>query len=130
MIVYNLFPSTDIEHNGYPVSPLDTCVGCVTTHISIEAYWKIYFQNGKSAKGMLVIQSDECDQQMLDAIKMQYSASINSVSNAFRTPIFGISKEDNVEWVSTQDKLENGEFGFTYDASFKKYLIVIRCFAR
>jgi len=115
MLVYNLFPSTDIEHNGYPVSPLDTCVNCVTTHISIEAYWKTYFSNGKSAKGMLVIKSDEVDQQMLDAIKMQFNASINSVSNAFRTPIFGIAKEDDVQWTSTQDKLENGEFNFTYD---------------
>ncbi len=115
MLVYNLFPSTDIEHNGYPVSPLDTCVNSVTTHISIEAYWKTYFSNGKSSKGMLVIKSDEVDQQMLDAIKMQFNASINSVSNAFRTPIFGISKEDAVEWTSTQDKLENGEFAFTYD---------------
>ena len=52
---------------------------------------------------------------MLDAIKMQFTASINSVSNAFRTPIFGIAKEDSVEWTSTQDKLENGEFAFTYD---------------
>lgn len=115
MIVYNLFPGTDIEHNGYPLSPLDTCVSSVTTHISIEAYWKTYFSNGKSAKGMLVIKSDEVDQQMLDAIKMQFNASINSVSNAFRTPIFGISKEDDVVWTSTQDKLENGEFAFTYD---------------
>lgn len=115
MIIYNLFPSTDVEHNGYPVSPLDTCVNCVTTHISIEAYWKTYFSNGKSAKGMLVIKSDEVDQQMLDAIKMQFNASINSVSNAFRTPIFGLSKGDEVEWTSTADKLENGEFNFTYD---------------
>jgi hypothetical protein len=115
MLVFNLFPSTDIEHNGYPVSPLDTCVNSVTTHISIEAYWKTYFSNGKSAKGMLVIKSDEVDQTMLDAIKLQFSASINSVSNAFRTPIFGISKEDDVVWTSTQDKLENGEFAFTYD---------------
>jgi len=115
MIVFNLFPSTDIEHNSYPVSPLDCCVNAVTTHISIESYWKTYFSNGKSSKGMLVIKSDEVDQTMLDAIKMQFNASINSVSNAFRTPIFGIAKEDNVEWTSTQDKLENGEFAFTYD---------------
>jgi hypothetical protein len=52
---------------------------------------------------------------MLDAIKMQFNASINSVSNAFRTPIFGIAKEDSVEWTPTNDKLENGEFAFTYD---------------
>lgn len=122
LIYYTLFPSTDIEHNGYGVSPLDTCVGCVTTHISIESYWKIYFQNGKSAKGMLVINSDEVDQQMLDAIRMQFSASINSVSNAFRTPIFGIAKEDEVSWISTQDKLENGEFGYTYDAVARNIL--------
>lgn len=122
MLVYNLFPSTDIEHNGYPVSPLDTCINCLTTHISIEAYWKTYFSNGKSAKGMLVINSDEVDQQMLDAIKMQFNASINSVSNAFRTPIFGLAKEDKVTWTSTQDKLENGEFGFTYDAVARNIL--------
>jgi len=48
-------------------------------------------------------------------VKMQFNASINSVSNAFRTPIFGISKEDSVEWTTTADKLENGEFAFTYD---------------
>jgi len=115
MLVYNLFPSTDVEHNGYPVSPLDTCVNCVTTHISIEAFWKTYFSNGKSAKGMLVIKSEEVDQQMIDAIKMQFNASINSVSNAFRTPIFGISTTDDVQWTPTQDRLENGEFSFTYD---------------
>ncbi len=115
MLVYNLFPSTDVEHNGYPVSPLDTCVNCITTHISIEAFWKTYFANGKSAKGMLVIKSDEVDQSMIDAIKMQFNASINSVSNAFRTPIFGIAKGDEVSWTSTADKLENGEFSYTYD---------------
>jgi len=122
MIIYNLFPSTDVEHNGYPVSPLDTCINCITTHISIEAYWKTYFSNGKSAKGMLVIKSDEVDQQMIDAIKMQFNASINSVSNAFRTPIFGLSKGDEVEWTSTADKLENGEFGYTYDAVARNIL--------
>ena len=115
MLVYNLFPSTDVEHNGYPVSPLDNCVSCITTHISIESFWKNYFGSGKSARGMLVINSDEVDQSMLDAIRMQFSASINSVSNVFRTPIFGISKEDKVTWTETSDKLENGEFSFTYD---------------
>lgn len=122
MLVWDMFPSTDIEHNGYPVSPLDTCIMCVTTHISIEAYWKTYFSNGKSAKGMLVIKSDEVDQTMLDAIKMQFNASINSVSNAFRTPIFGLAKGDEVEWTSTADKLENGEFGYTYDAVARNIL--------
>ena len=99
MLVFTLFPSTDVEHNGYPISPLDTVVSSVTTHISIDAYKKLYFQNGRATKGMLVIQSDEVDQQTLDNMKLQFNASINSVSNSFRTPIFGIGTEDNVTWL-------------------------------
>lgn len=116
MLVFNLFPSTDIEHNGYPVSPLDTVVSSVTTHISIDAYKKLYFQNGRASKGMLVIQSDEVDQQVLDDMKMQFNASINSVSNSFRTPIFGIGKEDNVEWLSMMGEgMHDSDFQFMYD---------------
>ncbi len=116
MIVFNLFPSTDIEHNGYPVSPLDTVVQSVTTHISIDAYKKLYFQNGRASKGMLVIQSDEVDQAVLDTIKLQFNASINSVSNSFRTPIFGIGKEDQVQWLSMiGEGARDADFQFMYD---------------
>lgn len=116
MLVYNLFDSTDIEHNGYPVSPLDTVISSVTTHISIDAYKKLYFQNGRASKGMLVIKSDEVDESVLNSLKLQFNASINSVSNSFRTPIFGMGKEDEVEWVSMVGEGMNGqEFQFMYD---------------
>lgn len=116
MLVFNLFPSTDIEHNGYPVSPLDTVVASVTTHISIDAYKKLYFQNGRASKGMLVIKSDEVDQTTLDNLKLQFNASINSVSNSFRTPIFGIGKEDSVDWLpTTGEGLQDSDFQFMYD---------------
>ena len=115
MLVFTLFPSTDVEHNGYPISPLDTVVSSVTTHISIDAYKKLYFQNGRATKGMLVIQSDEVDQQTLDNMKLQFNASINSVSNSFRTPIFGIGTEDNVSWLSMQGEGLGDEFQFMYD---------------
>lgn len=116
MLVFDLFPSTDIEHNGYPVSPLDTVVSSVTTHISIDAYKKLYFQNGRASKGMLVIQSDEVDQQTLNDMKLQFNASINSVSNSFRTPIFGIGKEDKVEWLSMiGEGARDADFQFMYD---------------
>ena len=116
MLVFDLFPSTDIEHNGYPVSPIDTVVSSITTHISIDAYKKLYFQNGRASKGMLVIQSDEVDQQTLDNMKLQFNASINSVSNSFRTPIFGIGKEDKVEWLSMiGEGARDADFQFMYD---------------
>jgi hypothetical protein len=117
MVVFNLFPSTDLEHNGYPVTPIDTVVSSITTHISIDSYKKLYFQNGRASKGMLVIQSDEVDQAVLDTIKLQFNASINNVANSFRTPIFGIGKEDNVNWLQLNGEgLKDNDFEFLYDA--------------
>ena len=116
MLVFNLFNSTDIEHNGYPVSPLDTVVSSVTTHISIDAYKKLYFQNGRASKGMLVIKSDEVDEQILNGIKLQFNASINNVSNSFRTPIFGMGREDDIEWLPFNGEgIQDSDFQFMYD---------------
>jgi hypothetical protein len=116
MLVFNLFPCTDIEMNGYPVSPLDTIISSVTTHISIDAYKKLYFQNGRASKGMLIIKSDEVDQGVMDGIKLQFNASINNVSNSFRTPIFGMGIKDAVEWLPfTGEGLHDGDFQFMYD---------------
>src|SRR5690606_15671732 len=64
MVVYNLYPSIDVEHNGYPVTPIDTVMTSITTHMSIEVYSKLYFQNGRAARGILVINSDEIDQSV------------------------------------------------------------------
>lgn len=116
MLVFNLFPSTDIEHNGYPVSPIDTVASSITTHISIDVYKKMYFQNGRASKGMLIINSDEVDQSMLDNMKLQFNASINSVSNSFRTPIFGVGAEDKVQWLSmVGEGARDADFQFMYD---------------
>jgi hypothetical protein len=116
MLVYNLFDSTDVEHNGYPVSPLDTVISSVTTHISIDTYKKLYFQNGRATKGMLVIKSDEVDEQVLNGIKLQFNAAINNVSNSFRTPIFGMGATDDVEWVSMAGEgAQDRDFQFMYD---------------
>lgn len=115
MLVHNFYPSTDIEHNGYPLTPIDTCLSSITTHLSIEAYNKLFFQNGRAAKGMLVVKSEEIDQTALEELKQQYMASINNVSNSFRTPIFGVGREDDVNWVPTESSSKDGEFQFLYD---------------
>lgn len=122
MIVYNLYPSTDVEHNGYPLTPIDTCMSSVITHLSIEAYNKLYFQNGRAAKGMLVIKSDEIDQESLNQLKQEYYSSINNVGNSFRTPIFGITPTDDVAWVGTDAATKDGEFQFLYDSISRNIL--------
>lgn len=122
MLVYNLYPSSDIEHNGYPVTPMDTVMTSITTHMSIEVYNKLYFANGRAARGMLVIKSDEIDQGVIEDIKQQFNASINNVTNSFRTPIFGISQDDDVEWISTQAQRKDGEFQFLFDQTTRNIL--------
>ena len=116
MLVYNFFDSTDVEHNGYPVTPLDTALSSVTTHIAIDKYKELYFTNGRASKGMLVINSDEIDDNALNNLKLQFNASVNSVSNSFRTPIFGISSTDSINWVSMSGEgLDDGSFQFMSD---------------
>lgn len=115
MLVFNLYPSTDVEHNGYPVTPMDNVMSSITTHLSIEAYQKLYFMNGRAAKGMVVLQSDEADQSVIDNIKQEYMASINNVENSFRVPIFGVGQNDSVEWISTVPQKKDGEFEFLYE---------------
>lgn len=122
LIVYNMYPSTDVEHNGYPVTPLDTIITSVTTHSSIEVYNKLYFQNGKAAKGMLVINSDDVDQGVIEDVKQQFNASINNVENSFRVPIFGVSKEDEVRWVPTTPNQKDGEFQYLFDQTTRNIL--------
>lgn len=122
LVVFNLYPSNDIEHNGYPVTPIDTCISSVTTHLSIDAYNKIYFQNGRASKGILVVQSEEIDQSTINTLKQEFMASINNVGNSFRVPVFGIGKEDQVNWLPMVSSTGDGEFQFLYDAVARNIL--------
>lgn len=115
MIVWNLYPTNDIEYNGYPVTPIDTCITNVTSHLSIDVYNKLYFQNGRAAKGILVINSEEMDQSTLNAMKQDFYASINSTGNAFRIPVFGIGPTDSVNWMPVVSSSGDGEFSFLLD---------------
>jgi hypothetical protein len=122
MVVYNLFPSNDIDHNGYPVTPIDTCISSITTHLSIDAYNKLYFQNGRASKGILVVQSEEIDQNTINSLKQEFMASINNVGNSFRVPVFGVGTQDNVNWLPMVSSAGDGEFQFLYDAVARNIL--------
>jgi hypothetical protein len=98
MVVYNMYPVTDIELRGYPITPIDTVFDGVATHMNIVQHNKLYFQSGRAARGMIIIKSQDVDQAMVAQLRAHFNASINSVSNAWRVPVFGIDPEDEVEW--------------------------------
>lgn len=98
LCVHNLYPTTDIELGGYPITPLDTVLTAVQTHINITTHNKLYFQNGRAARGMVVIKSDDNDQDYVDAIRQHFQATANGVDKSFRIPVFGLGKEDEMQW--------------------------------
>jgi len=95
---YNFYAVPDVEWNGYPVTPIDTVITSITTHINIVNHNRLYFQSGRAARGMLVITSDDINPSVIGNIKQQFNASINSTNNAFRMPVFGCGTGDQIQW--------------------------------
>ena len=98
MKIYNVYPVPDVELDGYPVTPIDTCITAITTHVNIVTHNKMYFQSGRAARGMLVLKSDNVTPGMLNNIKQNFNASINSVGNAWRMPVFGVPTDGEINW--------------------------------
>ncbi len=114
-VVHNFYPVPDVELNGYPVTPIDTMINAVTTHINITNHNKIYFQTGRATRGMLVIRSDEVDENVIARVKQQFNASINSVQNAWRMPVFAVGQQDEITWSSIDSGGRDMEFQYLTD---------------
>ena len=98
MKVYNFYAVPDLELDGYPVTPIDTVITAVTTHINIVSHNKLYFQSGRAARGMLIIKSDDVTPTTVHNIKQQFNASINNVNNAWRMPVFSHGADEEIGW--------------------------------
>lgn len=121
-IVHNFYPVPDFEMDGYPVTPLDTAIAAVTTHINIVTHNKLYFQSGRAARGMLVIKSDDCDDGTLARVRQQFNAQINSVSNAWRMPVFAVGSDDDITWQPIDSGGRDMEFQYLADANARTIL--------
>lgn len=117
MLIQNFYPVTDVELQGYPLTPLDTAISAVTTHINITNHNKLYFQYGRAARGMLVIKSQDVDAEVVQAVKQQFNASINAVNNSWRMPVFGIGPDDDLTWVPIDQGSRDMEFQYLSDSN-------------
>jgi hypothetical protein len=109
-LVHNFFPVPDVELDGYPVTPIDTAVSAILTHLSISTHNRLYFQNGRASRGMLVIRSDDMAPKQVESVKRLFNASVNGVEKSYRMPIFSVGKEDEIEWQSIDSSARDGEF--------------------
>lgn len=122
MLVQNFYPVTDVELNGYPLTPIDTTISAITTHINITTHNKLYFQSGRAARGMLIIKSNDVDLNVVQAVRQQFNASINSVSNSWRMPVFGIGVEDEITWAPIDSGGRDMEFQYLSDQNAREIL--------
>lgn len=122
LVVHNFYQVLDVEMHGYPVTPIDTMITAVTTHINITTHNKMYFQTGRATRGMLVFKSDDVDETVLARIKQQFQASINSVNNAWRMPVFGIGTTDDITWEPIDNSGRDAEFQYLTDMNARVIL--------
>jgi hypothetical protein len=115
LLMHDFFPTTDVEKNGYPIPPIETAISSITTHISIDTWKRLYFQNGRATRGALVIKSDDVDSPTLEKFRQEFQASINGVQNSFRTPLLGISPAEGIDWLSFANDKADDSFEFIYD---------------
>jgi hypothetical protein len=115
LLMHDFYPCTDVEKNGYPVPPIETAISSITTHISIDTWKRLYFQNGRATRGALVIKSDDVDSPTLEKFRQEFQASINGVQNSFRTPLMGISPTESIDWLSFANDKADDSFEFIYD---------------
>jgi hypothetical protein len=121
-LVHNFYPTTDVELDGYPITPLDTVITAVTTHLNINTHNKLYFQAGRASRGMLVIKSDDADETAVAFVRQQFNASINSVGNAWRMPVFGVGSEEDISWVPIDNSSRDMEFQYLSDTNARVIL--------
>lgn len=94
----NFYPAGNVELDGFPVTPIDTVISAVTTHLHITTFNKVYFENGRAARGMLIIRSDDVNPTVIHNIKQQFNSSINGSQRSFRMPVLGFGSETEVDW--------------------------------
>jgi hypothetical protein len=122
LVVYNLYPTADVDYNGYPLTPIDQSIHAITTHINITLHNKLYFQNGRASRGMLVFKSDNMDEGTLQKIRLQFQQTINSVSNSWRMPVLRLGAEDDFKYESIDISGRDAEFQYLMDSNARVIL--------
>jgi len=122
LAVHTVYPVTDVELQGYPLTPLDTVIAAVTTHINITSHNKLFFQSGRAAKGMLVIQSEDLSENEVMKIRQQFQANINNVNNSWRMPVFAIGPKDQVTFQPIETTARDMEFQYLSDSNARVIL--------
>lgn len=115
LIVKFFGPFSDLETNGYPKPPIDQATKDIASHIHIITHNHLYFANGRASKGFLKISGANIQEHVVQRIRQQFNASINSVSNSFRMPVFAVPEDADITWAPFDSANKDMEFQYLSD---------------
>jgi hypothetical protein len=87
---------SDLDNQGYCMSPLEKSIGAITSHLQVENHQKQFFTHGTASKGLLWIAGDVAP-NTLKTLQAQWNNQITGPVNAWRTPI--LAGVNNVQWI-------------------------------
>jgi len=121
-LVHNVYPVTDVELMGYPLTPLDTVIQAVTTHINITRHNRLYFEHGRASKGILVVKSEDVDDAVIAKFRQSMQAAVTGVANSWRMPVFGVGAEEDVTFQPIDSGGRDMEFQYLSDSNARVIL--------
>ena len=122
LLVHNYYPSPSIEYAGYPRPPIDDVARSLTTNLNAMMHNHLFFFQGRGTKGGLFIKSDQINENILNRLRLHMQSSINSVRNAWRMPVVGLSLQDQVDYVSFEQGTRDQEFMYLSENTMKMIL--------
>ncbi len=108
----------DLDNNGYCKGELELAINMISGHVFAETHNRVYFTQGFSNKGILVIKKKMARRDM-DRFKQHFRQQMQGTSNAFRVPIVSNTE---IQWVSFQADAKDMEW-----KEWMYYLIRLIC---
>lgn len=112
LIMARIYLQSDIDLNGYALSPLERAISMITAHLQIENHQKQFFTHGVASRGLLVVQGDVTPNQ-LRTLQAQWTAQVTGPQTAWRTPI--LAGINGVQWVPLTVSNRDMEFAAYQD---------------
>ena len=109
---------SELDNNGYSKGELELAVSLISAHIFAETHNRLYFNQGFSNKGLLVIKK-AMHRRDLERFKQHFRQQMQGTSNSFRVPILSGTE---CTWVPFQANTKDMEW-----EKWINYLIKLIC---
>ena len=103
-------PRTDVLSQGYGFSEIEMLMTIITSHMNAETYNRKFFSQGSTVKGILSFEGNVPPDQ-LESFRRQWYMQTVGVTNAWKTPIMSLGKDNKLTWQDLHKTNKEMEYG-------------------